>query len=93
MVHAQASLGFCDEGVSVLEECGGHANPYHYHERMTCLYTTDEPSGHSTTTATMLDGKMLYGTQGLAELAKECKNCPNVDMDELIKLVGSTVQR
>ena len=38
------------------------------------------------------DGKMLYGTQGLAALAKEC-NCPNVDMDELIKLVGSTVQR
>ena len=61
MVHAQAALGNCDTGVALLNDCGGHAQPFHYHERMSCLHTEDPTSGHSTITATMLDGKMLYG--------------------------------
>lgn len=62
MVHAQAALGHCNDGVSIMNACGGHANPFHYHERMTCLYNNDDPSGHSTTSGTMLDGHKIYGT-------------------------------
>ena len=46
---------------SLLDACGGHATPYHYHERMTCLYSSDPASGHSTRIGTMKDGKGLYG--------------------------------
>jgi hypothetical protein len=46
---------------TVLDACGGHAIPYHYHERMTCLYTSDPITGHSTRIATMNDGRGLYG--------------------------------
>lgn len=46
---------------TVLDACGGHANPYHYHERMTCLYDADPTTGHSTRIGTMLDGNGLYG--------------------------------
>ena len=53
--------GHCDIDVTILNECGGHANPFHYHERMTCLHENDAGTGHSTSVATMLDGKMLYG--------------------------------
>ena len=45
MVHAQAVLGNCNTGVSILNACGGHANPFHYHERMTCLHTNDADTG------------------------------------------------
>jgi len=34
--------------VSVLDECGGHTNDYHFHEGMGCLYETSEGSTHST---------------------------------------------
>ena len=53
--------GHCDTDVTLLNECGGHANPFHYHQRMTCLHTNDAGTGHSTSVGTMLDGKMLYG--------------------------------
>ena len=46
---------------TVLDDCGGHANPYHYHERMTCLYTEDPTTGHSTRIGTALDGNGIYG--------------------------------
>ena len=32
--------------ISLLDECGGHTNEYHFHERLTCLYD-GEKSGHS----------------------------------------------
>ena len=35
--------------------------PYHYHERMTCLYTSDPTTGHSTRIGTALDGNGIYG--------------------------------
>lgn len=50
-----------DEKYEVLDDCGGHATPYHYHETMTCLYTQDPASNHSTRVATALDGNGLYG--------------------------------
>jgi hypothetical protein len=45
----------------LLDSCGGHATPYHYHERMTCLYTQDSTSGHSTRIGTANDGRGIYG--------------------------------
>jgi hypothetical protein len=41
--------------------CGGHARPYHNHEKMTCLYSQDALSGHSTRIGTALDGRGLDG--------------------------------
>jgi len=53
---------FCPDAiVEVLDSCGGHAVPYHYHERMSCLFTNDEDSGHSTRIGTALDGNGIYG--------------------------------
>ena len=46
--------------VTILDFCGGHANPYHYHERMNCLYNATA-SGHSSRIGTALDGRGLYG--------------------------------
>jgi hypothetical protein len=45
----------------LLDACGGHAVPYHYHERMTCLYDSDPTTGHSTRIGTALDGNGIYG--------------------------------
>mmetsp|Transcript_19952 Transcript_19952/g.32885 ORF Transcript_19952/g.32885 Transcript_19952/m.32885 type:complete len:292 (+) Transcript_19952:383-1258(+) len=51
----------CGESTqTVLDYCGGHAMPYHYHEKMTCLYNSSS-NGHSTRIGTTLDGKGLYG--------------------------------
>lgn len=47
--------------VQILDSCGGHAMPYHYHERMSCLFTDDVTSGHSTRIGTALDGNGIYG--------------------------------
>lgn len=47
--------------ISLLDECGGHTQEYHFHERMTCLYTTEAGSGHSTQVGQGSDGKLLYG--------------------------------
>ena len=49
------------ETITVLDYCGGHANPYHYHERMDCLYTSDNTTGHSTRVGTAIDGNGVYG--------------------------------
>ena len=43
-----------------MDECGGHANPYHYHMDPVCLYKPDDP-GHSGVVGVMLDGRPLYG--------------------------------
>lgn len=46
--------------ISLLDECGGHTNEYHFHERMSCLY--DGTLGvHSAKVGQVLDGKFLYG--------------------------------
>lgn len=53
-----------DETISVLDFCGGHAFPYHYHERMSCLFSdlAEGPTkGHSTRVGTALDGNGIYG--------------------------------
>lgn len=46
---------------SILDYCGGHAIPYHYHERLWCLTGTDPSTKHSTRIATAADGHGIYG--------------------------------
>ena len=46
--------------ISLLDECGGHTQEYHFHERLTCLYDA-AASGHSTQVGVGLDGQYLYG--------------------------------
>ena len=60
---AEAMLHAIDgcEGREILDFCGGHATPYHYHEKMSCLYEDDATTGHSTRIGTALDGHGLYG--------------------------------
>jgi len=43
-----------------LDDCGGHTD-YHFHESLSCLYTTEDGSGHSEQVGEALDGKFLYG--------------------------------
>jgi len=50
-----------DDTIEVLDACGGHAVPYHYHERMSCLYTSDSTTDHSTRVGTAADGNGIYG--------------------------------
>eukprot|EP00937_MAST-01D_sp_MAST-1D-sp2_P006750 g6750.t1 len=50
-----------DVTVHILDTCGGHAIPYHYHEKLSCLYTADPATGHSTRIGTALDGHGIYG--------------------------------
>ena len=50
-----------DNSIEVLDACGGHAVPYHYHERMSCLYESDASTGHSTRVGTAADGNGIYG--------------------------------
>merc|ERR1719440_147017 len=45
----------------VLDYCGGHAVPYHYHEKMDCLYSADPETKHSTRIGTAGDGNGIYG--------------------------------
>jgi len=55
--------------VGGLDKCGGHAMPYHYHERLgygvsSCAISTVDPiTGHSKRIATAVDGKGIYGPQ------------------------------
>jgi hypothetical protein len=46
---------------SILDYCGGHAIPYHYHERLWCLTGSDSITKHSTRIATAADGHGIYG--------------------------------
>ena len=46
---------------ALLDYCGGHADPFHYHERMNCLYTADPATSHSTRIGTAADGNGIYG--------------------------------
>ena len=59
---AEAMLHAIDgcEGREILDYCGGHAMPYHYHEKLSCLYAEDA-TGHSTRIGTALDGHGIYG--------------------------------
>lgn len=63
----------CNKQIEILSDCGGHANPYHFHERFTCMFNS-AASGHSSKFATALDGRGLYGNH-------ESLNTPPSDLD------------
>jgi len=45
-----------------LDDCGGHANPYHFHSDLKCEYNYNSSAGgHSPLIGIMLDGRGLYG--------------------------------
>ena len=49
---------------SLLDACGGHTQEYHFHERLKCLYDSDNSSHHSPRVATYSSGDYsidLYG--------------------------------
>eukprot|EP00039_Didymoeca_costata_P022706 m.347212 g.347212 ORF g.347212 m.347212 type:complete len:326 (+) comp31794_c0_seq1:89-1066(+) len=46
--------------VSLLDECGGHTEDYHFHERLECLYDKTA-SGHSTKIGESNGGQDLFG--------------------------------
>jgi len=52
-----------DGYISLLDECGGHTNDYHFHERLSCLYTSAAGSGHSPKIgqSAQTDTRYLYG--------------------------------
>jgi len=45
--------------ISLLDECGGHTEMYHFHEKMVCLYSAT--GGHSAKIGDGLDNKPIYG--------------------------------
>jgi len=46
--------------ISLMDECGGHTNKYHFHERMGCLYN-GSAHGHSTQIGRLPNGQFIYG--------------------------------
>lgn len=48
--------------ISLIDECGGHTNEYHFHERLKCLYNSSAP-GHSTKVGEAVDSNKtpIYG--------------------------------
>ena len=48
-----------DSYISLIDECGGHTNEYHFHERMSCLFKAE--GGHSTKVGEAMDGQDLFG--------------------------------
>lgn len=50
-----------DGSIDLVNDCGGHANPLHYHEDMVCHYNAEDSSVHSAVVGVMNDGRGLYG--------------------------------
>lgn len=45
----------------LLDECGGHASPYHYHKDLRCNYNRSSIGPHSSLIGFALDGRGIYG--------------------------------
>ena len=56
-----------------MDDCGGHANPYHHHTDPACLYDADA-EGHSALVGVMLDGRAIFGRH-------EATGAPPADLD------------
>ena len=50
------------EYISLLDQCGGHTKEYHFHERLSCLYSV--VAGHSAKIGEGTSGQSLYGRRG-----------------------------
>ena len=64
--------GMSPSDVGIIDECGGHATPYHYHEDMVCQpgYDKGDAGEHSPALAVALDGRLVYGrNEGNGKLA------------------------
>lgn len=63
MVAAQCGIALPrvegDEYIALLDECGGHARDYHFHERLSCLYSAQ--GTHSPQVGEANDERPLYG--------------------------------
>ena len=69
MMCFQAMAYQCGSGLSTtkgVDDCGGHASPYHYHYDLACDYTLSA-NGHSALIGLMLDGRGLYGQVRVAD--------------------------
>jgi hypothetical protein len=64
----------------MLDQCGGHASPYHFHADLVCEY--DLTTGtHSRATGAALDGHIIYGATPLQSrpfLMQHARNWPRV---------------
>jgi hypothetical protein len=63
-----------DDYISLLDECGGHTNEYHFHERLTCLYD-DDSEGHSPQIGIAEDGNPVYGQWEATGMLPELDAC------------------
>ena len=78
--------------ISLLDQCGGHTQEYHFHERLACLYDVNNAAGtHSPAVAkTVINDQLLYGKWEAANTEPTLDACgghwgrtpesPNVDV-------------
>eukprot|EP00238_Polyblepharides_amylifera_P014540 CAMPEP_0196598704 /NCGR_PEP_ID=MMETSP1081-20130531/94463_1 /TAXON_ID=36882 /ORGANISM="Pyramimonas amylifera, Strain CCMP720" /LENGTH=588 /DNA_ID=CAMNT_0041924421 /DNA_START=59 /DNA_END=1825 /DNA_ORIENTATION=+ len=64
VVECEAHLQATCEGEDIqyglfLDDCGGHADPYHFHADLACDYSVTDT--HSAATGVGLDGTVIYG--------------------------------
>lgn len=59
----------------LMDECGGHANPYHHHTDLACDYSTTDSASHSPAIAVSLDGYVVYGKWEGSEKAPTLDAC------------------
>ena len=58
-LHFECDSGTLNEGM-MMDDCGGHAIPYHYHMDMSCLYTAHS-TNHASVIGIAFDGYGIYG--------------------------------
>jgi len=65
-----------DDYISMLDQCGGHTNDYHNHEKLICLYD-DAAEGHSARVGEATDGSdtPLYGKWEATNVLPELDAC------------------
>ena len=49
-----------DGTIDLVNDCGGHANPLHYHTDMFCHYNSNDSTPHSAIVGVMNDGRGMY---------------------------------
>lgn len=65
-----------DNTIELLQTCGDHANPRHFHEMLTnCLSYPDSVTGHSSRIGTAGDGLGVYGPFGKEGAAHQLDAC------------------
>eukprot|EP00475_Leptophrys_vorax_P000157 TRINITY_DN10092_c0_g1_i1.p1 TRINITY_DN10092_c0_g1~~TRINITY_DN10092_c0_g1_i1.p1 ORF type:complete len:380 (-),score=69.68 TRINITY_DN10092_c0_g1_i1:42-1181(-) len=58
------------------DDCGGHANAYHYHGKLACDYNTTLSTTHSSLVGVALDGRGIYGKyEGASGLPTDLDAC------------------